>query len=107
MAAEHAICGRSGRPLKGIRAYARLMTDDPTQYLPALARDAEYFQILSNCLTVETLGDWENGGLAAQSAADGLDQALGMLEKLTPERLAEIEERVKAMLAVLPPTIFD
>lgn len=83
------------------------MTDDPTQHLPALAADAEYFQILSNCLTVETLGDWENGGFAAQSAADGLDQALGMLEKLTPERLAEMRERVGAMLDVLPPTIFD
>lgn len=62
------------------------MTDDPTRHLSALAADAEYFRILGNRLTVETLGGWENGGLAAQSAAHGLDQALGMLEKLTPER---------------------
>jgi hypothetical protein len=83
------------------------MTDDPTVHLPALAADAKYFQILSNCLSVDTLGDWQNGDLAAQIAADGLDQAVGMLERLTPGRLAEMRQRVGAMLDALPPTIFD
>lgn len=66
---------------------------------------AEDMEILGRCLTVEAhLQRWEAGdAVSGGIAADGLDQARGLLEDLQGGRAAELLAAIERIAAKLPP----
>ena len=81
------------------------MDGDVNRLVTDLSADAEWFQILTNCLdVVSQLQRWatDQDEIAGGDAANALDQARGMLERLTPQRVAELSKLVDDLLETLP-----
>lgn len=71
-----------------------------------LADAAEMMTILSRCLSVEPqLQEWKQtaADVAGGDAANALDQARGMLERLTGGGAAALLEHIDVLLSELPP----
>lgn len=72
----------------------------------SLAKAAESVLILSRCLDVNAqLADWRRTGDEARGgdAANALDQARGMLERLLDGEGAALLARIETLLDELPP----
>ena len=73
-----------------------------------LSEAADFMVILSRCLDVRPqLSDWRHTAThaAGDSAADALDQASGMLERLLNGEAASLLELIETMLEDLPPAL--
>lgn len=73
-----------------------------------LREAAEEIEILSRCLRVEPLLErWMNDGdhTSGCIAADGLDQARGLLEELAAGGAAELLAAVRRLSSTLPPPL--
>lgn len=71
-----------------------------------LSEAAEMMTILSRCLSVDPqLQEWKRTAdeVAGGDAANALDQARGMLERLTDGGAAALLEHIDALLSELPP----
>jgi hypothetical protein len=82
------------------------MTDPAAPDLIALRAAADGVAILGRCLDVGAdLERWRATAelISGDVAADGLDQALGLLEELRDGRAAELVELVSQLLRSLPP----
>lgn len=69
---------------------------------------AEQIAILARCLDLEEdLAKWQDAGdeISGGNAADGLDQALGLLQHLRDEHSAELVEVIQRIADELPPLI--
>ena len=76
------------------------------QAMSALATAAEFTVILSRCLDVQSqLTEWRStsADYPGGDAANALDQAAGMLERLINGEAAALLAQVQAVLDELPP----